>query len=76
MKKKAYCTYKWRLIGGIHSETKAIVCDSYETALEVARDIYSLSGILYVNINRCGRLPKDTTLIPYSEYENGEYINL
>lgn len=71
--KKAYCTYKWRLLGGYHSHTYAIECNSVDEAWEAARDIYSYCGIMYVNVNKCGRLPKGTEIISYESYKKGKF---
>lgn len=74
-----YVTYKWKLPiweSKPFSECKAIECDNFSIARAVASDIYSLDGIAYVNINKCGRLPKGSTIISYTDYKNGKYYNM
>lgn len=74
-----YVTYKWRLPiweGKPFSNCYAIECADFETARDCASDIYSLHGIAYVNVNKCGRLPKNTTIIKYEDYKNGKYYNM
>lgn len=71
MKGKFYCTYKWRELFGNHSSLRAIECESYPQAVAVAQDIYAYNGTIYVNINKCGRLPKNTKIISYQDYKKG-----
>ena len=56
---------------GYRSNTIAIECESFEQARDVAMDIYAYNGTMFVNINKCGRLPKNTTIISYEEYKKG-----
>ena len=75
-KGKFYCTFKWRLMHGYRSRTIAIECVSFEQARDVAMDIYSINGTMFVNINKCGRLPKNTVTISYEDYKKGVYLDL
>ena len=70
-----YVTYRWRLIHGNVSRRFAIKFHTYESALDCARDIYSYCGIMRVNINVCGRLPKGTVVLDSEEYRNGKFLN-
>jgi len=76
-----YVTYKWRLPiweGSGYSNPYAIEIENNDInfAWDCARDIYSIHGIVYVKVNKCGRLPKNTTIIKYEDYKNGKYYNM
>lgn len=73
---KFYCTYKWRLLHGNRSRTQAIEAKTLDEAWEIARDIYSINGAMYVNVNKCGRLPKDALVIANEDYYNGKFYNM
>ena len=64
-----YVTFKWVLLGDIHSNTKAIECPTEEDMRECVADICSLAGIANIRINKCGRLPKYTKIIPWKVYK-------
>ena len=51
-------------------EYHAIKCNDYDQAVTIASDVYSLDGVSYVRINRCGHLKhKDkTNIISGDEY--------
>ena len=71
--KPVYVTYRWALLGGNLSGRKAISCPSKEYAMQCAYDIRSIVGIRNVRINACGRLRKDTRVIPYESYVTGQF---
>lgn len=43
-------------VTGRETEYHAIGCRDYDRAVAIASDVYSLDGVTYVRINRCGRL--------------------
>lgn len=55
---------------GIATRYYAIECPSMDKTLEVASDIYSLDGISYLKINKCGRLRKGVVILK----SDGDYI--
>lgn len=65
-----YVTFKWIELGGIHSRTRAIECPTEEDMRECVADICSIVGIINIRLNKCGRLPKDTKIIPWKVYKN------
>ena len=75
-KGKFYCTFKWRLMRGYRSRTIAIECESFEQARDVAMDIYSINGTMFVSINKCGRLPKNAVTISYEDYKKKVYLHI
>ena len=64
-----YVTFKWNELGGVHSKAKAIECPTEEDMRECVADICSLAGIVNIRINKCGRLPKYTKIIPWKVYK-------
>ena len=64
-----YATFKWIDIGGYHTNTKAIQCPTEEDLRDCIMDVCSLVGLINLRINRCGRLPKGTTIITWEEYK-------
>lgn len=64
-----YATFKWLDLGGYHTNTKAIACPTEENLRDCVMDICSLNGLINLRINRCGRLPKGTTIIPWEVYK-------
>ena len=77
MKKSIYyATYCWREMHGNHSNTKAIRCEGEEQLRDCVMDICSLHGLMNLRINRCGKLPKNATIISFQDYKNGKFIKL
>jgi len=75
-KSKFYVTYYRNKMNGYRTNNKAIECPDETAAQQCAMDLYSLVETRRVSINRCGRLPKNTTVIPYEKYKTGEYHKL
>ena len=68
MGKFIYVTYQFEYINPREVEKFAVKCNDMETALEVASERYSLEGIKYLCINKCGKFPKGTKIIDYQTY--------
>lgn len=71
-----YATYRWREMFGNYSNTKAIRCNGEEQLRNCVMDICSINGLMNLRINRCGKLPKNATVISYEDYENGKFLKL
>lgn len=68
MEKFVYVTYQFEYVNPCEVEKFAVKCNDMETAREVASERYSLEGIKYLRINKCGKLPKGTKIIDYQTY--------
>ena len=79
MKGKFYVTYKWKLPiweGKPFSNPYAIECPNKDVMVDCAYDLNSIHGLNYLNINTCGRLPKNCKVISYEDYKNGSWYNM
>ena len=73
--KKMYVTYRWREIGG-YTQRYAIECPTEQDMIDCAYDLSSLCGIFRVQMNRGGRINKQTQVISFEDYKNGSYYNM
>lgn len=63
-----YVTFQIRYVTKNKPLKIAVKAFCYEDAREIAADAYSIDGINYLRINRCGRVSKDYEKLSISEY--------
>ena len=50
----------------------AIKCDTMKQAREAGADVNGIDGLSHLYINKCGRVHKDSNVILYGSYYEGE----
>lgn len=59
---------------GFKTEKYAVSTNTIDEAREIAADVYSLDGVSYLRINKCGKLTKGTKTITYHKTNDGDIV--
>ena len=52
---------------GVDTKKYAIKCETIDEAHEIMADVYSLDGVSYIRLNKCGKIPKGPKVVKITD---------